>query len=36
MPEEIASAVAMAISQRDNLVITDITIRPQKFNIQRK
>ena len=36
IPEEIASAVAMAISQRDNLVITDITIRPQKFNIQRK
>lgn len=36
MPEEIASAVSMAISQRDNLVITDITIRPQKFNIQRK
>ena len=35
MPEEIASAVAMAISQRDNLVITDITIRPQKFSIQR-
>lgn len=36
MPEEIALAVSMAISQRDNLVITDITIRPQKFNIQRK
>lgn len=34
--EEVAKAVEMAITQREGMVITDITIRPQKHLIQRK
>lgn len=35
-PEEVASAVDMAISQREGIVISDITLRPQKNSIQKK
>lgn len=33
---EVAEAVSMAIKQRNGLVITDITLRPQKHLIKRK
>jgi len=36
MPTEIANAVKFIISQRENAVITDLTIKPQKHKIQRK
>lgn len=35
-PEEVAQAVNMVLSQRDGLVLTDITLRPQLNRIKRK
>ncbi|MBE6063083.1 MAG: SDR family oxidoreductase [Clostridium butyricum] len=35
-PDEVAQAVNMVLSQRDSLVCTDITLRPQKHKIMRK
>lgn len=35
-PEEIADAVWTILQQRDGLVVTDITIQPQKHKISRK
>lgn len=34
-PEEVAQAVDMILNQRDGIVISDITIKPQKHQIQR-
>lgn len=36
IPEEVAQAIEMVLSQRDGLVLTDITLRPQKQKIKRK
>ncbi|MGN0144482.1 MAG: SDR family oxidoreductase [Clostridium sp.] len=35
-PDEVAHAVKAVLSQRNGIVITDITLRPQKHMIQRK
>lgn len=35
-PEEIAKAVEMVLNQREGIVITDITLKPQKHMIKRK
>lgn len=35
-PEEVAEAVNMILTARDGLVVTDITLRPQRNNIKRK
>ncbi|NSW91738.1 MAG: SDR family oxidoreductase [Firmicutes bacterium] len=35
-PEEIAGAIKMVLNQREGLVITDITLKPQKHMIQKK
>ncbi|WP_072723204.1 SDR family NAD(P)-dependent oxidoreductase [Tepidibacter thalassicus] len=35
-PEEIAMAVEMILNQREGVVITDITLKPQKHMIKRK
>lgn len=35
-PDEIAQAINMILSQRESLVFTDITLRPQKHKIMRK
>lgn len=35
-PDEVANAVNMVINQRHGLVVTDITLRPQKIKISRK
>ena len=35
-PEEVAQAINMILSQRESLVFTDITLRPQKHKIMRK
>lgn len=35
-PEEVAQAINMILSQRESLVCTDITLRPQKHKIMRK
>ncbi len=34
--EEIANAIEMVLSQREGMVITDITLKPQKHRIKRK
>ena len=36
MPEEVASAVAMVLYQREGAVVSEITIRPQKHLIEKK
>ena len=36
MPQEVAKAVEFVLSQRDGLVISDITLKPQKHRIGRK
>lgn len=36
MPEEIAKTVEMILTQREGIVITDITLKPQKHMIKRK
>lgn len=35
-PEEVARAVEMVLNQKEELVVTDITLRPQKHMIKRK
>lgn len=35
-PEEVASTVEMILSQREGMVITDITLKPQKHMIKRR
>lgn len=35
-PDEVAQAVNMVLSERDGLICTDITLRPQKHKIMRK
>lgn len=35
MPEEIAKALEMVLTQREGMVITDITLKPQKHRIRR-
>lgn len=35
-PDEVSHAVNMVLSERDSLVCTDITLRPQKHKIMRK
>jgi short-subunit dehydrogenase len=35
-PEEVAKAIEFILQQRDGIVISDITIQPQKHQIQRK
>ncbi|MPQ43084.1 SDR family NAD(P)-dependent oxidoreductase [Clostridium tarantellae] len=36
MPHEVAKSIEMIITQREGIVITDITLKPQKHNIRRK
>lgn len=36
MPEEVAKAVETVLNQREGLVVTDITLKPQKHMIKRK
>lgn len=36
MPEEVAEAVEFIINQRDGMVVSDITLQPQRHQIQRK
>lgn len=36
LPEEVAEAVAFVLSQREGVVVTDITLRPQLHRIKRK
>ena len=36
IPEEVASAVEYVLSQREGLVISDITLKPQIHRIKRK
>lgn len=36
IPEEIAQAVEMVLKQREGIIMTDITIKPQKHRIVRK
>ena len=36
LPEEVAAAVEFAICQRDGIVVSDITIKPQIHRIKRK
>ena len=36
LPQEVADAVIFAIEQRNGLVMTDITIRPQLHRIKKK
>lgn len=36
LPEEVAAAVEFMINQRDGLVISDVTLKPQLHRIQRK
>lgn len=36
LPEEIAKAVEYVLSQRDGLVVSDITLKPQLHRITRK
>ena len=36
LPEEVADAVAFVLSQREGMVVTDITLRPQLHRIRKK
>ena len=36
LPEEVAQAVEFAISQREGLVVSDLTLKPQLHRIHRK
>ena len=36
LPEEVANAVEYVLSQREGLVVSDITLKPQLHRIMRK
>lgn len=36
LPDEVADAVAFVLDQRDGMIVTDITLRPQLHRIRRK
>ena len=36
LPEEVAEAAAFALAQREGLVVTEITVKPQFHRIRRK
>ena len=36
LPEDVASAVEMLLNQREGVVLEEILLRPQRFQIQKK